>query len=356
MKNNIMRNKNTNNIIEGYTNATVDSIQTKNTQVIKIKNYPFHNLIPEFGINKSKQKQLNQFCIKSSCNSAYDGTDVSLDMIQYVLSRGCRFLDFEIYWGKPKLPDGTEDKGQTTPVPVVSVSNDPSTPEKNCISLDSVFKFIAQYGFNNNVCPNSKDPLFIQMRIKYIVPTDIAKPNNQKSLYEGVLSTILNRLQQFLYKDKVTGTTDITSLAGKIVLIMDTYANRDYKGIIGGLSHMESNSDVLTHTTYEDVIKERGNSFPIDGDGVVTNMKIMQQVLPMSTINSVQYLFTDNYDSMSVISRYSAQFTPMIFWANDSYLQAYEKMFNSVGTGIMMLPSAMNYSDGQKVVASVVYP
>ena len=107
---------------------------------------------------------------------------------------------------------------------------------------------------------------------------------------------------------------------------------------------------------YEDAIKERGNAYPIDKDGVVTNMKIMHQVLPISTVNNVQYLFTDNYDSMPIISRYSAQFTPMIFWANDSYLQAYEKMFNSVGTGIMMLPSAMNYADGQQLIPSIVFP
>jgi hypothetical protein len=140
---------------------------------------------------------------------------------------------------------------------------------------------------------------------------------------------------------------------------MDTHANRDYVGVSPDLAscvNMESNTNDLTHTTYEDIITETQNSFPIDKNGVVTNMSIMQQVLPMSTINNVQYLFTENYDSMSVISKYSSQITPMLFWSNDSYLQAYEKMFNSTGTGIIMLSSAMNYADGQQVVPVIAFP
>ena len=40
---------------------------------------------------------LKQFCIKGSYNSAVTGNYVNLDMIKYVLSRGCRYLDFEVF-------------------------------------------------------------------------------------------------------------------------------------------------------------------------------------------------------------------------------------------------------------------
>lgn len=357
MKNNMAMNKTKTNTIEGYTNKTVTTIQQKNSQPTKITNYLFKNLKSSFGITKPTQKQLKQFCIKASCNTAYDGVQVSLDMIQYVLSRGCRFLDFEVYWDKPTLPDGTEDKGQTTSVPVVSVSDDPTTPATNCVALDEVFKFLQQNAFNQSVCPNSSDPLFIQIRVKYNVPLN--KTNNQQILYNSIGDIIYNRLSQFQYHSTVNAETDITKLAGKVIIIMDTYANRSYvekSTKLYNMVNMESNSDVLTHTTYEDVIKETANGFPIDKNGVVTKMKTIQQVLPMSTINDNQYLFTDNYDSMSVISRYSVQFTPMIFWRNDSYLQKYEKMFNDTHTAIIMLSSAMSYAEGQKVIPSIVYP
>ena len=139
---------------------------------------------------------------------------------------------------------------------------------------------------------------------------------------------------------------------------MDTHANRDY-ALISNLPkvvNMESNSNILTHTTYEDIITEAQHSFPVDSNGIVTNITIMQQVLPMSTVKGIQYLFTDNYDSMSVISRYSPQFMPMLFCYNDTYLQLYEKMFNSTGTGIITLSSAMNYGEGQQVVPVITFP
>lgn len=354
MKNTLMKKD---NIIEGFNNEIVNTIQKKNTQPVRITSYPFNNLISDFGIKTKEQKQLKQFCIKSSCNTAYDGTDVSIDMIQYVLMRGCRFLDFEIYWAIPTLPNDQKNIGQSTSVPVVSVSNDPTTPSTNCISLYSVLKYIKQNAFNQNISPNFRDPLFIQLRIKYI--PQLNKINNQSDLYDSISDIIKDQLSQFLYTNNVNGETNITDIANKIIIVMDTYANRDYVGKsskLANIIHMESNTDVLTHTTYEDVITEIENSFPIDKNGVVKNMHIMQQVLPMSTVNSIQYLFTDNYDSMSVISRYSAQFTPMLFWVNDNYLKSYELMFNNVGTGIIMLSSAMNYADGQRIEHYIAYP
>jgi len=282
---------------------------------------------------------------------------VSIDMIHYVLKRGCRFLDFEIYWGVPSLPDGSKDIGQTTYVPVVSVSNDPTTPETNSISFLSVAKYIKDNGFNNSICPNSTDPLFIQLRIKYI--PQMNKVNNQKDLYMYVAEIIERNLYRYSYHGKVDKNTDISLLAGKIVIIMDTYANRSYSQLAPGLQYManmESNSDSLTHTTYEDIITEVENSHSINYKGYVMNIENIQQVLPMSTVNMVQYLFTDNYNSMSVISRYCVQFTLMAFWKNDSYLEAYEKMFNNSRTAIIMLSSAMNYSEGQQLIPGIVYP
>jgi hypothetical protein len=339
---------------ESFTNASVTSIQENNRQSLKLKNYPFNNLTSQFGI-VPEAKNLKQFCIKSSCNSAYDGKEVSIDMIEYVLSRGCRFLDFEVYWGQPTIADST-NKSNTT-VPVVSVSNDPTTPDTNAISLSSVLKYLEKNAFNNSMFQNAQDPLFIQLRIKYVIYLN--ETNNQKSLYNSIAKIITDRLSSVRFKGSVDENTNITTLARKAVVIMDTYANRDYVGVSPNLArviNMESNSDNLTHTTYEEVITQKENSYPIDANGIVTNMNVMEQVLPMTTVSRIQYLFTENYDSMSVISRYSAQFTPMLFWTNDSYLQAYEKMFNSTGTGIIMLSSAMNYADGQNVIPEIAYP
>ena len=339
---------------EAFTNKQVTKIQENNTQNLKLSSYPFQNMTSQFGVS-SQAKQLKQFCIKSSCNTAYDGEEVSIDMIEYVLLRGCRFLDFEVYWGQPTTTDSTTKSA--TSVPVVSVSNDPTTPGTNAISLSSVLNYLQKNAFNVSMFPNGQDPLFIQLRVKYLVYLN--ETNNQNSLYDSIAQIVKDRLASVKYSGKVNENTDITKLARKAVVIMDTHANRDYVGVSPNLAkavNMESNTDNLTHTTYEDIITESQHSFPIDGNGIVTNMDVMQQVLPMSTVSNIQYLFTENYDVMSVISRYSAQFTPMLFWSNDSYLQAYEKMFNNSGTGIIALSSAMGYADGQQVVPLIAFP
>jgi len=349
-----MMSSNRNNKIEGFTSSTVTSIQKNNSITPKISSYPFKNMTPQFGIKDPVAKQLNQFCIKSSCNSCYDGTEVSLDMLEYVLSRGCRFLDFEIYWGSPTVKNSV---GQTSSGAVVSVSNDPTTPEKNCLSLYSVFNYLQNRCFTSGVCPNYQDPLFIQIRVKYLIYLN--QTNNQNFLYDSIASTIQKCFGNIQYKGKVNGQTDISKIGQKVVIIMNTYANRDYVGVSPKLAkviNMESNSDVLTQSTYDETITQTETNYPIDSNGIVTKITTMQQVLPMSTSNTIQYLFTDNFDAMSIISRYTVQFTPMLFWSNDSYLDTYETMFNRTGTGIIRLSSALNYADGQKVIPVLAFP
>ena len=45
----------------------------------------------------SQDNSLRNFIIKSSFNSAYSGSYMNLEMIKYVLKRGCRFLNFQVF-------------------------------------------------------------------------------------------------------------------------------------------------------------------------------------------------------------------------------------------------------------------
>jgi hypothetical protein len=58
---------------------------------------------------------LSQYVIKASYNSALTGKYVNSNMIKYVLSRGCRFLDFEIFLidGKPQIAYTSDSKYKT---------------------------------------------------------------------------------------------------------------------------------------------------------------------------------------------------------------------------------------------------
>ena len=57
---------------------------------------------------------------------------MDLEMIKYVISRGCRFLDFEVFWSAPS--ESTTDN----PNAVVSMSDDPFAPSNNSLYLNDV--------------------------------------------------------------------------------------------------------------------------------------------------------------------------------------------------------------------------
>ena len=126
---------------------------------------------------------LNQFCIKGSANSAYSGNFISDTMVQYVLSRGCRALDFEIYM------DGEQK-------PIIGYSPDPTAINsssryvlnKKPVYFSNMMNKIISYAFNTTygstyTTPNKDDPLFINIRIK----TD---KNNKEILFNLIQDDI----------------------------------------------------------------------------------------------------------------------------------------------------------------------
>jgi hypothetical protein len=109
---------------------------------------------------KRKPLALKEYCIKASYNSAYDGSKIRLDTIKYVISRGCRFIDLQIHYS-------SKDN-----IPFVVNITDPAgidMESENHVSLYIIFNTIVANAFaptySNGGCPNSKDPLFIHMRV-----------------------------------------------------------------------------------------------------------------------------------------------------------------------------------------------
>lgn len=97
---------------------------------------------------------LKDYVYKASFNSAVSGDFVSPDMINLVLSRGCRFLDFEVL-----IIDDT---------PCVTYTKDSeyrTRETENHITLDSALTTVATSGFTS-LAPNPNDPIFIHLRVK----------------------------------------------------------------------------------------------------------------------------------------------------------------------------------------------
>lgn len=118
--------------------------------------------------NADDNRPLKEYVFKSSYNSAVSGDKVSLDMIDLVLSRGCRVLDFEII-----ILDGQ---------PVVTYTKDPNYQQletDNHITLDQILLRVSTTAFAKPT-PNISDPLFLHFRIK----------SNDKNAFKLVASVL----------------------------------------------------------------------------------------------------------------------------------------------------------------------
>ena len=88
---------------------------------------------------------INQFVIKASYNTVVTGLYTNLNMVQYVLSRGCRYLDFEIFIGKDSQ---TPCIAYTTDYEYTTIDT------SNYLSIDDVFDSINNYAFSAANTPN----------------------------------------------------------------------------------------------------------------------------------------------------------------------------------------------------------
>ena len=75
-------------------------------------------------------------------------------MVKYVIERGCRFLDFEVFLidNKPKVTYSVDKTYQTYET-------------ENSILLDNILSAVVNSAFARP-SPNYQDPLFIQLRVK----------------------------------------------------------------------------------------------------------------------------------------------------------------------------------------------
>ena len=187
-------------------NNSVNSSQMKqlydleqSSQGVSIKNASFP---------ATQNNALRNFVIKSSFNSAYTGGYMNLDMIKYVLRRGCRYLNFQVF-----IKDNT---------PIVAYSQDDmdnsftSTPP--ALSLGGVFSTINMNAFNEH-SPNPNDPIFIHLQIMSSLPT----ANSM------IAQSIDASFDDNLYKNPTTGNavpislnTQMNNLKGKVVILADT--------------------------------------------------------------------------------------------------------------------------------------
>lgn len=283
---------------------------------------------------------LKQYCIKGSYNSAFTGNYINMDMLSYLLGRGVRFFDFEVYF----IQDATT--GLYTPQVGYSTDGKIIAMEStNTILLDNVLSALVAGAFSQT-SPNNHDPLFINLRIK----------SNNNDIYKAVASSVDFTLKPVLYKDsnggrEVTKNTPMSELMGKVVLIVDKTINRDYQehtscdkntpGVCYDLNqyiNMESGGENMNLNKYSDILAQNALNIQIANDNLKTNIKNMNLVLP-----SVLPANASNPEITDFITKYGCQIVPFKFYQRDNGLYKYETLFNDNTAGIIPMAKAIAY-------------
>lgn len=303
------------NYKEGMANAD------ENTQEFIDKN------ITSIATTDSQSKfKLRDYYIKTAYNAfnpdKFKNSNVSMDAFLYVIARGCRCIDFEVF--------SVENQ------PVIASSSVNSFNYKetyNHIPVSDAFEVLGNYVFSGSRCPNPGDPFIIHMRMmsqNITMYDNLAKIISQsKSVARYLLGPKYGRE----YQSKDLGNEDLLNFNGKIILIVDGSNPVYRKTKLFELINMSSNSLFLSKYTYFGV-KNVGDP-QIFKDA---NKKNMCLVLPEKGGRPIN-------DCHNGPFTWGCQMVAMCFQeeARDEKLKAYEDKFASVGYAFILKPEDLRY-------------
>lgn len=281
---------------------------------------------------------LKEYVIKSSYNTAITGNYVSNDMIKLVLSRGCRFIDFEIF-----IIDD---------VPQISYSNDNTYTTRNTdntIVLDTALSTVASNAFVNSI-PNPKDPLFIHLRVKS------NDPKSLKYVAASIDSTLFKSGR--LYKNKIDKDTTLADVAGKFVVLIDnsninnykalTNCNKNDKGCynLDNYINSKSNNQFYIKKKFIDVFDSPIHKPVINDKTGKSDVKKITIALPDTGSAPNSIFSNDNFENPDVrelIYRHSIQISAFKYYNIDDQLLENEALFDFFKAGIVPFKRAIPY-------------
>jgi hypothetical protein len=237
---------------------------------------------------------INNFYIKTAYNCCslgdYANDYVGTCILTAILKQGVRCIDFELF--------SINDK------PVVATSTTKSYNEKetyNSIPFKQVLALISAQAFTGDISPNPKDPLFIHLRIK---------SGNIKMF--SALNRMLNKLQN-LYKGDVSPSTVISTIMGKIVIIV-SQDNKAY--LTSGAYNMISGTPPFYLYKYESIQNLSS-----------AEIKEMQKPKTMSIVIPSAGSSPPNIDLNKII-KMQCNMVAMRYQLNDPQLTNYNAIFN----------------------------
>jgi hypothetical protein len=297
-----------------------------NPDDVNMKKY-IDKTITSINPNDSQSKfKLRDYYIKSAYNAfnpdKFKNSNVSMDAFLYVLARGCRFIDFEVF--------SVENQ------PVIASSSVNSFNYKetyNHIPVSDAFEVLGSYVFAGSKCPNPGDPFIIHMRI---MSQNITMYDNLAKIISGSKTLARNLLGPKYgreYQSKDLGNENLADFKGKVILMVDGSNPVYRKTKLFELVNMSSKSLFLSKYTYFGV-KNVGDPQAFKD----ANKKNMCLVLPEKGGRPIN-------DGHNGPFTWGCQIVTMCFQeeARDEKLKAYEDKFSSVGYAFILKPEDLRY-------------
>ena len=298
---------------------------------------------------------LREFIVKSSYNSAISGDYANKEMIRFLLQRGCRLLDFEIYTNSNKIEYVSLSKNEDF---VMDTLNE----DADRLSFADAMGTVNAYSFVNP-SPSPNDPLFLSLRLK-----NNLKKDDLRAVYKRIADILKVSFPNRLYQDsngralEVNGSTPLRDIMGKIVVIFDTenkLSNFDkYCSDSGNecseiypLINIPANvAGGLPIYTYEDVTTKSIEPVLQQRDGVGTTINTFYMVIP--PVDDVIQLPSPREVVLSAFP----QFMLYKFHINNTNLEEYEKIFNTAQSSFVPISSLLSMKNEDEDEEEVIVP
>jgi hypothetical protein len=309
---------------------------------------------------------LHQLCMKGCYNSAYTGSSltsygyISIEMLKYVLCRGCRYLDFQVFY--------LNDLNLNQDVFVgFNNNNESSTPlQINLVNvrLYDILEAVITNGFMNSsankklgiqyTVPNTNDPIFIQIRTH-------PKSKDKRALLDFIQFTIeklSNVYSHYFTKVKIDATTYLKDIFQKIIFVFEydvSLFNEDrtfYNHFMKDFSVVYLDNGYFRTRLYSELNKTYYQSF---SPKFVQLPDAAGKMQPMVNTNEIVVVCANNdgnepvnVDIHSSIRDYGYQVNLLQYYVADKsssqLIQKAENMFDSFGFSFISLHAAISYS------------
>jgi hypothetical protein len=293
--------------------------------------------------------KLMDYCIKGSYNTAYSGGYVTTDMVKYVLSRGCRFIDFEVYYLPPSNWTPKSD-GETPPYDALvgytadKLSYQPTIKNSTMPTFSTMLRTVLENGFvtkmsEENQVKNPEDPLFIQIRLK-------ADNASKAKLFDKVQQILQGQLAESPYSygnKQVSRFTKLSQIVKKLVVVFDSddyyYVRKDGFNS-SDYVNMLSNSESLKRIKYSEINTNKYKLVPPKTlTETTTDVADFKLLVPENDMKDVQ----TNPNPFIAIKSFGIQIVANQYYVADEHIVNTETMFSSRNGGIVPMSYCLSY-------------